>query len=52
MITSDSGLEEVVGGESGESGTMVITYPVAENGTYMISSAYGNPVSIYQIAVE
>lgn len=52
MITSDSGMEEVVGGESSESGTMIITYPVAENGTYMISSAYGNPVSIYQIAVE
>ena len=52
MITSDSGMEEVVGGESSESGTMIITYPVTENGTYMISSAYGNPVSIYQIAVE
>lgn len=51
-IVSDSGVEEIAGGEASADGLMVVTHPVAEDGLYMISSAYGNPVSIYEVAVN
>ncbi len=52
MITSDSDVEEIVGGESSDNGTMLIVHPVEEDGDYMISSAYGDPVSLCEISIE
>ena len=51
-IVSDSGVEEIAGGEASSDGLMVVTHSVDEDGLYMISSAYGNPVSIYEVSIN
>ena len=51
MIASDAGAE-VAGGEATDGGAMLVEHPAGDDGMYMVCSAYGNPVSIYQVTVE
>ena len=51
MISSDAGAE-VAGGEAADGGVMLVEHPAGNDGMYMVCSAYGNPVSIYQVTVE
>lgn len=51
-IASDSGSMEIAESEAADGGAMLVTHPVEEDGLYMISSAYGDPVSICEITVE
>ena len=51
MISSDAGAE-VAGGEAADGGVMLVEHPAGDDGMYMVCSAYGNPVSIYQVTVE
>ena len=51
-IASDSGYTGIAEGTASDGGAMVAVHSVAEDGLYMISSADGNPVSIYGITAE
>ena len=51
-ITAPDGTVENVSGVAGDDGTAIVEYAVNADGTYTIASSVGDPVSIYQIAVE